>query len=196
MSSASDFGKDFVLIHEAVITGRKAGMDHDRWTKLAHDLELFKSFVSVLDGRAEIVLRKITKFIHLAHVWLSDNAKKVFSDETVGTVHRVKWKNLDKPLNDFEIIEKYGEDIVFDSAADLEATLVDLISKQPSGEEGDLLNNGYANIFYVRVGGGVHYVRAHWRAGDSRWEVHSYPANGDQWPVGPRVFRNCGALAT
>ena len=36
-----EFGKDFGLIHEVVVTGRKAGATKEFWAKLAHDENLF-----------------------------------------------------------------------------------------------------------------------------------------------------------
>lgn len=43
-----DFGKDHGLIHEVVVTGRKAGAGQAFWAKLAHDEDLFKRVVSVV----------------------------------------------------------------------------------------------------------------------------------------------------
>ncbi|OGZ20684.1 MAG: hypothetical protein A2654_00105 [Candidatus Nealsonbacteria bacterium RIFCSPHIGHO2_01_FULL_43_31] len=43
-----DFGRDYGLIHEVVVTGRKAGAGREFWGKLAHDEELFKKVVSVV----------------------------------------------------------------------------------------------------------------------------------------------------
>lgn len=53
-SSASDFGRDHGLIHEAVITSRKAGWGSDEWAKLAHDEEKMRQFRQVLLGHASI----------------------------------------------------------------------------------------------------------------------------------------------
>jgi len=41
-----DFGKDYGLIHEAVVTGRKVGAGREFWTRLAHDEGLFGKVVS------------------------------------------------------------------------------------------------------------------------------------------------------
>ncbi len=54
MSSASDFGRDHGFIHEAVITGRKAGWGADDWAKLAHDESLMREVRKVLLGTASI----------------------------------------------------------------------------------------------------------------------------------------------
>jgi hypothetical protein len=59
MSSASnenDFGRDHGLLHEAVVTGRKAGWGADEWAKLAHDVERMRQVREVLHGRAAITM--------------------------------------------------------------------------------------------------------------------------------------------
>jgi prepilin-type processing-associated H-X9-DG protein len=70
--------------------------------------------------------------------------------------------------------------------------LFEKIEAQADGREGELLVNGYANIFYVdgRV------VFAHWRAGRG-WHVSArvvtYP---DSWSVGRRVFSRNSVLVS
>ncbi len=51
MSSASDFGKELGLVHEAVVTGRKVGADRDFWSILAHDEQKFREVVELVRGR-------------------------------------------------------------------------------------------------------------------------------------------------
>jgi hypothetical protein len=50
MSSASEFGKDLGLIHEAVVTGRKAGATPEDWAKLAHDEKVWPAVLGALRG--------------------------------------------------------------------------------------------------------------------------------------------------
>lgn len=55
MSSASnDFGRDHGLIHEAIVTGRKAGWGAEEWAKLAHSEKIMRQIVRVLRGQAAI----------------------------------------------------------------------------------------------------------------------------------------------
>ncbi|MFQ5662185.1 MAG: hypothetical protein ACE5F2_02965 [Candidatus Paceibacteria bacterium] len=56
--SASNFGKDFGVVHEAVVTGRKVGADEKFWAKLAHDDNLFSQVMKVAEGLAEINIVK------------------------------------------------------------------------------------------------------------------------------------------
>jgi hypothetical protein len=61
--SASNFGKDFGVVHEAVITGRKVGADEKFWAKLAHNEDLFSRFVKVAEGYAEENIKPIKYII-------------------------------------------------------------------------------------------------------------------------------------
>ncbi len=64
------------------------------------------------------------------------------------------------------------------------AIIAGLIAKQPKGEEGDLLNNGYANLFYTS--GRVVDVR--WSADDGEWGVDAWRRVDRRWSRGRRVF--------
>lgn len=68
--------------------------------------------------------------------------------------------------------------------------VISLIGKQPNGEDGALLTNGYANIFYMRgVGGQVFAVSVLWFAVDRRWRVRAWHlGGGDDWDAGGQVF--------
>ena len=59
-----------------------------------------------------------------------------------------------------------------------------LIEGQPDGKDGPLLNNGYANIFYV--GGLVVFV--YWHAGSAKWHVRDWRLDVGFWDAGRRVF--------
>lgn len=53
----SDFAKDFGVIHEAVITGRKLGLGRDFWAQLAHFQPMFQRFAEELLGRKIILVQ-------------------------------------------------------------------------------------------------------------------------------------------
>jgi len=63
-----------------------------------------------------------------------------------------------------------------------------LMEKQKNGESGVLLNNGYANIFYIKDQSGVRRaVRVSWY-GDG-WIVDADPVDGPySWGAGRQVF--------
>ena len=48
--SEKPFGTDHGLIHEVVVTGRSVGADEVFWTKLAHDADLFRKVVGVVNN--------------------------------------------------------------------------------------------------------------------------------------------------
>ncbi|MBP6975318.1 MAG: hypothetical protein KBB51_00650, partial [Candidatus Moranbacteria bacterium] len=65
-----------------------------------------------------------------------------------------------------------------------------LIEAQPGGKSGFLLNNGYANIFYVEgKNGEVFAVRVGWRSVDREWSVGGWGLGerGD-WDAGRQVL--------
>jgi hypothetical protein len=69
--------------------------------------------------------------------------------------------------------------------------IAEIIGSQPNGEDGELMNDGYANIFYVLVNGVVVAVRVGWDWRGRHWSVRVWylNENGD-WRAGGRVFRN------
>lgn len=64
------------------------------------------------------------------------------------------------------------------------AYLAELLKKQPNGEDGILLTNGYANVFYI----GDWAVGACWCAGDG-WRVNARPVGPPyRWGEGSQFF--------
>jgi hypothetical protein len=97
----------------------------------------------------------------------------------------LRYGNLTKNSVDGPIIDELGGE------AKVETTLTelyDLLKRQANGEEGVLLTNGYANIFYIRDTSGV--LRAV-RVGrlDDGWLVIAYSVETPHaWSAGRRVF--------
>lgn len=100
--------------------------------------------------------------------------------------HKLRKSSVDGPI----ITELGGEE-------KSETTLTEMFSlmeKQKSGEDGVLLKNGYANIFYIRDQNGVlRAVYVHWH--DDGWCVNAdsveYPG---RWSDGYRVFSRNSVL--
>ena len=79
-------------------------------------------------------------------------------------VHRLCKKSLDAPI----IAELGGEELVETSLA----SIFEMLKKQGQGQKGDLLTNGYANIFYVKDNAGTLWaVDASWRGGG--WNLYA-----------------------
>lgn len=93
---------------------------------------------------------------------------------------RLKQRSVDAPI----IAELGGEAAVETSLADVWA----LMAGQPNGEAGKLLNNGWANVFYVKdLDGVVRAVGVFWRGGG--WDVGAYEVGSPgPWHGGSRVF--------
>ena len=121
-------------------------------------------------------------------VWMFKDAKELF-DGNIGSVCKTESDVLTQPLNDHEIIEKYGGDVVFNSVDNLEATIADLISKQPEGKSGKLLNHSCANIFYVSKNTEIQYVFVDWHSAIRRWGVSSNRIDDTTRPTSSHVFR-------
>ena len=99
---------------------------------------------------------------------------------------KLRQSSVDDPI----ITELGGE-------AKAETTLSEMFSlmeKQKNGEDGVLLNNGYANIFYIRdQKGALRTVNVRWR-GDG-WVVRAYSVeNPRRWVDGFQVFSRNSVL--
>jgi len=98
--------------------------------------------------------------------------------ETTLRISKLKKDSLDKP-----ILDELG--------CTKETTLAnirELLKKQPKGESGKLLTNGYANIFYVRDAVSVLWaVGVYWLG--VGWRVHAYSVSSpNEWGGGYQVF--------
>lgn len=99
-----------------------------------------------------------------------------------GTTFRVNVDELGETLTDEEIENGLPKSHLWDESA-LCAVIAEMISKQSEGGEGDLLNNGYANLFYT-----FSCVVFVWYAVDRRWHVHAWERDAHRWHAGRRVF--------
>lgn len=94
-----------------------------------------------------------------------------------------------EPGNDTEIRSEFPKDHVY-GASEFCWRLSKMAGAQPNGASGTLLNNGYANIFYViGKGGEVFAVRVYWNSDRRQWDAHCYRlVEGDRWLEGRRAF--------
>ncbi|MEK7509525.1 MAG: hypothetical protein AAB605_02320 [Patescibacteria group bacterium] len=100
--------------------------------------------------------------------WMGDNFKKLLTkvEEDVPAsdlkIHKLTKPSVDKPIRD-ELGAKHKTYL-----ADLWA----MLKKQPNGEEGDLLVDGRANIFYIFDEDATSWaVDARWYADDGGWRL-------------------------
>ena len=94
-----------------------------------------------------------------------------------------KHKDLERVMTDAEIEASLGDRHQF-SETILCHLLARLITAQPSGEEGELLSNGFANLFYTSSC----VVSVRWGADYREWDVYTWRRDDDRWRAGNRVF--------
>jgi len=119
------------------------------------------------------------------YVWDDFRARvvKLAKPVDTGTTFKVNVDELGATLTDGEIGNGLPKNHLWDEGA-LCAVIAEMISKQPEGKEGDLLNNGYANLFYTCscvVGVG-------WDSDDREWGVDAWGRDDRRWGAGLRVL--------
>ena len=120
--------------------------------------------------------------------WILSDSGKTEDPITEQTLrfHKLRQSSVDGP-----IIAELG------GAEKSETTLSEmfaLMEKQGKGEDGVLLNNGYANIFYIKDQNGVlRAVRVDWGGGG--WFVNAFSVEDpSRWGVGGQVFSRNSVL--
>lgn len=119
--------------------------------------------------------------------YLGDNFKEWFGDKVEDQIAKqeLRYAKLRKSSVDNPIIVELGGETKVETTL---SEIYSLMAKQRSGENGALLNNGWANIFYIKDHAGV--LRAVYvRWGGGGWRVYAgsvaYPR---EWSVGYLVF--------
>ncbi len=124
------------------------------------------------------------------YIWDSfrDRILKAIPDTIPAYEGSLRQTQLSKNMYDSEILTELGHPKPF-SLLEFTAILSHLLMKQPEGEEGKLLVNGYATIFYVELEDGrVVAVYAGWRAGARAWSLRAFAFGAGFWYGGDRVF--------
>lgn len=121
--------------------------------------------------------------------YLGENFKKWFLPKVekarkaaMLSCYQLLKNSLDGPI----MSELGGEDKAETSLSEI----YELLGRQSHGEEGVLLTNGYANIFYVRDASGVlRVVDVYWYSGHRYWCVNADEVTfPDRWDAGDQVF--------
>ena len=128
--------------------------------------------------------------------YLGDNLKACFlsgkgKTEDPISEQTLRYGKLRKASVDMPIVNELGGEAKAETTF---SEIYDLMVKQPKGEKGALLNNGWANIFYVRDQNGVlRAVVMYWR--DDGWHLHAYPFEcPGRWCGGGQVFSRNSVL--
>ena len=124
-------------------------------------------------------------------ILVEDGLNDLFVGDTVHSVGIVELSKygIKKNSLDRNIRRELPENHVFE-ADEFCQIITTQINKQWGGKQGDLLNNGYANIFYVRSKDKkkVFTVGVYWRSDDLEWRVYFWELDDDQWPAESCVF--------
>ena len=120
--------------------------------------------------------------------WFLSGDGKTENPESVQTL---RYHKLCKASVDGPIITELGGEA---KAETILSEMFSLMEKQKNGEDGVLLNNGYANIFYIKDNAGVlRAVSVRWRGGG--WDVNaSSVENPSRWDGGYQVFSRNSVL--
>ena len=197
--SRFSFGQIVQLVNSMEGNGYTA----DHLTKFGQLGENHNLFLAFLDGRAEIKINTILQF--LSEVAIPATQRFVAKDKFVVNTKRnapvkisylgdnftawflngegkiedpiseqtLRYHKLRQSSVDGSIIAELGGE------AKAETTLSEMFSlmeKQKNGEDGCLLNNGYANIFYIKDQAFVlRTVYAYWN--DGGWNVYARPVD-------------------
>ncbi len=95
---------------------------------------------------------------------------------------------LTRNMFDSEILAELNNPQPF-TVSEFAALIRELLSKQPKGEDGQLLNNGYANIFYVKLEDArVVVVDVSWLSGGREWYPRAYALGDGCWDDGRCAF--------
>ncbi|MDD2934903.1 MAG: hypothetical protein PHX25_00315 [Candidatus Pacebacteria bacterium] len=152
---------------------------------VAEELQSIAEKIGFFDPRKFFVTRQ--------GLWVSDNfrdrilsvAKKIAKVSMDGANHF----DLPTPMNDAETQKRLGEGYIYEDASEFCSVLAGMIDRQPNGEVGVLVNNGKANIFYVRgKNDEVFAVIVYWNADDREWRVIAYLLDGSRWSADCRAF--------
>ncbi len=119
------------------------------------------------------------------YVWDDFRARVVTKAKPseAGTTFKVDRFELMRDLTDAEIELPLPKNHFFDETV-VCAVIAGLIARQANGEEGLLMNNGRANLFYT----GSYVVRVDWDAGRRLSSVDTYRRDVIRWRAGLRVF--------
>lgn len=147
---------------------------------------------SVLDFVATVVLPAQPRFVARDHFKVDTSAKAKVkiafiwsgfqpflekTEEPVGET-TLAVRKLTKDLLDKEIRKELGGEKEETTLSQFWA----MLEKQGHGQAGELLTNGYANIFYIRDAENTLWaVRAYWDADRGGWDVHARSVTRPPW---------------
>lgn len=150
-------------------------------------IPVLKSTEEVIYLKTGSVRQPIEYFKDREGLWVGSQFQAEVSGKAEATLEGAEFKidswDLVRYANDETIEGSLHKKHLFSESA-VCAIIAELIEKQPKGEEGHLLNNGYANLFYTKS----FVVYVGWGRGAGKWIVGAWSRDDDVWDAGGRVF--------
>jgi hypothetical protein len=150
-------------------------------------LELVGTVAISATAEKFVVKNYIKKLRKTRKVYTGSNFEERFFNKTVDPIDKstLRYHKLLNGSVDKYILAELGGN---EKAETILAEMFASIELQPNGEDGALLTNGYANIFYIRDDNGVLWaVYCRWR--DGGWRVLAYSVEfPNEWDAGNQVF--------
>jgi hypothetical protein len=132
---------------------------------------------------------KARKNAKLVIGWIGSNAQQLVKGlvelevaEATLRIHTLTKASVDGPI----IAELGGEAVVTTTWGQM----YEMMRRQGRGQQGNLLTNGYANIFYIRCSDGAVWATVcNWDSSYGDWNVEANPiTNPDRWIDGDQIF--------
>jgi len=192
---------------------------HDHWKALGTKLGGVETVKALLRGTSTVTIEVIRRLTALTSVtvetdnvnlrdffktreglWVSSNFDDLILKGVSKKNHSAKETvigraDLAQAANDAEIGAELPEGYVFEGVVTFLVHLATLIKEQWGGKDGVLLNNGYANSFYVKVNGEVFVVLVRWHADAREWYCYAGRLYDCRWVAGYRAFSATATLA-
>lgn len=102
----------------------------------------------------------------------------------VGTIFRVVHWDMTREISDIELKIGGEKRVHLFDETQVSAIIALLITCQPMGEKGPLLNNGYANLLYMTSC----VARVYWSFDTRRWGINACARDDNGWVAGRRAF--------
>lgn len=116
-------------------------------------------------------------------LWVSPDFQTQMLAKVANTGTEVRHIDLECDMSSVDIEAMLGNSYVF-GEMQVCLTIARLITAQPNGVEGELLNNGFLNLFYTSSC----VVRVYWRVDRREWFVGTWWRGDGGWCAGSRAF--------
>ena len=192
-------------------------LGHDHWKALGTKLGGIENVKRILRDIAKVTVeinRRLTTFTSFTmpaskrdvleffqsqrSLYLSDEFQKLILAAVTKGIHQVDeatrgYSKFTEQASDVEIGAELPAGHVFDTVNGLLVFLAALLeAKWLNKRSSPLIATGKANIFYVKVGGGVFAVYVYCETAAGLWFCHVLELGSSQWLAGSRVFSATG----